>query len=90
VPTELRCRWACPVCGRRAIVPTSTLRIFCACGHQQLNGPVPGLGDRVAAGLAKIGVTKARVSKLLGRPCKCPKRQRRLNELGRVVGIGRE
>jgi hypothetical protein len=50
---------------------------------------VPGLGDYVAAGLEKLGITKQRVSRLLGRPCKCRERQRRLNELGRVVGIGR-
>jgi hypothetical protein len=89
VSTQLRCRWECPVCGRRAIVPASTPRIFCSCGHQQLNGPTAGLGDYVAAGLEKLGITKQRVSRLLGRPCKCRERQRRLNELGRVVGIGR-
>lgn len=42
----------------------------------------PGLGDRVAAGLAAVGITKARVSRWMGRPCKCTERQRRLNELG--------
>lgn len=47
-----------------------------------------GLGDMVAAGLTKVGITKERVSRLLGRPCGCAERQRRLNELGRKVGIG--
>ena len=42
-----------------------------------------GLGDRVAAVLAAAGITKERVSRMLGRPCKCKERQRRLNELGR-------
>jgi hypothetical protein len=48
----------------------------------------PGLGDMVAAGLSSVGITKERVSRALGRPCKCPKRQQKLNELGRKFGIG--
>ena len=48
----------------------------------------PGLGDMVAAGLAAVGITKARVSKAIGKPCGCAKRQERLNELGRRLGIG--
>lgn len=48
----------------------------------------PGLGDYVARGLAAIGITKQRVSKALGRPCGCPKRQQKLNDIGRKFGIG--
>jgi hypothetical protein len=48
----------------------------------------PGLGDMVAAGLSAVGITKERVSKMLGRPCNCPQRQAALNELGRKLGIG--
>ena len=48
----------------------------------------PGLGDMVAAGLSAIGITKERVSKAIGKPCGCAKRQQRLNELGRRLGIG--
>ena len=48
----------------------------------------PGLGDYVAKGLSAIGITKERVSKVLGKPCGCGKRQQRLNELGRKFGIG--
>ena len=48
----------------------------------------PGLGDRVASALAAIGITKERVSKALGRPCGCAKRQAKLNDLGRKLGIG--
>jgi hypothetical protein len=48
----------------------------------------PGLGDMVAAGLAAVGITKERVSKAIGKPCGCAKRQERLNELGRRLGIG--
>jgi len=47
-----------------------------------------GLGDMVAGGLASVGITKARVSKAIGRPCGCAKRQEKLNELGRKFGIG--
>ena len=47
-----------------------------------------GLGDLVAAGLAAVGITKERVSKIAGKPCGCAKRQQVLNELGRRLGIG--
>jgi len=45
-------------------------------------GPTPPLGDRLASVLSAVGITKQRVSRLLGRTCKCKERQRRLNELG--------
>lgn len=48
----------------------------------------PGLGDMVAAGLSAVGITKERVSKAIGKPCGCAKRQEKLNELGRKFGIG--
>ena len=48
----------------------------------------PGLGDMVAAGLSAIGVTKERVSRAVGGDCGCSKRQEKLNELGRKLGIG--
>ena len=41
-----------------------------------------GLGDRVADGLAAVGITKERVSKLVGKDCGCQKRQEALNRLG--------
>jgi hypothetical protein len=49
----------------------------------------PGLGDLVATGLAAVGITEERVSRLIGRPCGCPERKRRLNEFGQRLGIGR-
>lgn len=48
----------------------------------------PGLGDMVSAGLAAVGITPERVSKVLGRPCGCKERAAQLNELGRRIGIG--
>jgi DNA repair protein RadC len=47
-----------------------------------------GLGDLVTMALSAVGITKERVSKAIGRPCGCAKRQERLNELGRKIGIG--
>lgn len=54
--------------------------------------PIPpqGLGDIVAAGLAKLGITKERISKAIGRDCGCAGRQKKLNELGKILGIGVE
>jgi hypothetical protein len=49
----------------------------------------PGLGDYVAAGLSAVGITPERVSAALGvKDCGCKKRQQRLNELGRRLGVG--
>jgi hypothetical protein len=52
----------------------------------------PGLGDMVAAGLSAVGITKERaqaVANAVGvKDCGCKKRQERLNELGRRLGIG--
>ena len=42
----------------------------------------PGLGDYVANALDAIGITKERVSALIGAPCSCPERQAALNKLG--------
>lgn len=39
------------------------------------------LGDRVEAALTLVGITKERVSNLLGRECHCSERQQKLNEL---------
>lgn len=48
----------------------------------------PGLGDMVSAGLAAVGITPERVSKVLGRPCGCKERAAKLNAIGRKLGIG--
>jgi hypothetical protein len=60
----------------------------------QLGGVTPGLGDYVAAGLSKVGITSERYVKAkalvgLKRKCHCPERQRKLNDIGRAIGIGR-
>lgn len=49
--------------------------------------PRPGLGDMVASGLASVGITQERVTRLLGRPCGCPERQAALNRLGAKLGL---
>lgn len=48
------------------------------------------LSERITEALGIIGITDARVSKLLGRACKCPERRETLDRLEawakRVVG----
>lgn len=53
--------------------------------HPAYPRPRKGLGDHVADGLAAVGITKERVSKVLGRDCGCKKRQELLNKLGQKV-----
>jgi hypothetical protein len=50
--------------------------------------PRHGLGDMVADGLAAVGITKERVSALVGRDCGCQQRQELLNQVGYRLGIG--
>lgn len=47
-----------------------------------------GLGDIVAAGLSAVGITKERVSAIVGGDCGCHERQEALNKWGRKFGIG--
>jgi hypothetical protein len=49
---------------------------------RKITSVTPQLGDAVSSALSAVGITKQRVSRLLGRQCKCKERQRRLNELG--------
>ena len=78
-------RWFCAICGRTATVRGDKPPVAVC---KAASTPRPGLGDMVAAGLSAIGITKERVSAVVGRDCGCPKRQEALNELGRRVGIG--
>ena len=52
----------------------------------------PGLGDRIAAGLSAVGITKDRaqtVANAVGlEDCGCVERQQQLNEFGYRLGIG--
>jgi hypothetical protein len=41
------------------------------------------LGDVVHNALSFVGITPERVTAWIGRPCKCPERQEKLNELSR-------
>lgn len=40
------------------------------------------IGDHIEAGLSAVGITAERVSRVLGRKCKCKQRQAALNKLG--------
>ena len=66
----------CEVCGRAA---------FRRDTHRNCR---PGLGDRVASALSAVGITKDRVSALVGGDCGCQERQEWLNRVGRQLGIG--
>ena len=52
--------------------------------HQKTHRRVE-LGDAVAAALAVVGITSKRVERWLGRPCRCKRRQEKLNQLDRYV-----
>lgn len=41
-----------------------------------------GLGDMVSSALSAVGITKERVSKILGKPCGCGKRAEAMNKFG--------
>lgn len=71
----------CARCGREIVTDERPAKIAARCRSR-------GLGDMVADGLAAVGITKERVSKAIGRPCGCGKRQEKFNELGRKFGIG--
>jgi len=85
----------CPVCGYQ----TQHANLKRNCGGRipppepqpdtKVESPRPGLGDLVAAGLEMTGITKERVSALIGRPCGCPQRQAAMNQWGKKhLGIG--
>ena len=85
MPSQLTTMWHCPACRMECRVPTDHRTIRCACGFAQFCNP-PGLGDRVAAVLARLGITSKRyvaAKKLVGLrgKCRCHERQRQLNDL---------
>lgn len=43
------------------------------------------IGDKIARSLSAVGITKERVSRVLGRPCGCDKRQEAANKIGDAV-----
>lgn len=46
------------------------------------NNPKGGLGDMVAGLLSAVGITKERVSTIVGGPCGCRERQTLANQIG--------
>lgn len=74
--------WACTRCGRKVKLQSEKPPVaVCKAG--------PGLGDMVAAGLERVGITKERVSAAIGRPCRCGERQQKMNDFGRkYLGMG--
>lgn len=82
--------WRCLACGDASPDQSVPHAGKCSCYGVPGKAPKgkPGLGDMVSAGLAAVGITPERVSKVLGRPCGCKERAAKLNELGRRIGIG--
>ena len=72
--------WVCQQCGRR-VKATGSFPPVAVCKSQA------GLGDMVADGLAAFGITKARVSAIVGGDCGCDGRQAALNKLGESLGL---
>lgn len=84
-------QWTCKHCGRSCNISETATVVRCACGKESPPGK-PGLGDMLAAGLEAVGITKERYQiakeKLgLQRSCNCGRRQKKLNELGKKIGI---
>lgn len=71
--------YRCAVRGHVYRNPVLPIRCVCDMHTPQK----PGLGDRISQALSLVGITEARVSKLLGRPCGCSKRREAINQLGR-------
>lgn len=79
----------CPICRREWRLPENWQLVRCACGFvvSREIGRHLGLGDLVAAALYRVGLSPERYMAVkaavgLKRRCRCPKRQRQLNELG--------
>lgn len=63
---------------------TKAARAQAAASQGQITAAAPRWrwGDSVANALSLVGVTKARVSRVTGKPCKCQRRQDAMNRLG--------
>ena len=77
--------WTCPVCDVTIRMPSNGFPVHCICGLTQYRNP-PGLGDRTAAILAKVGMTEEKylaIKRRLGLKgkCNCPERQQALNRI---------
>ena len=57
------------------------------CDRQDADAPKPGLGDRVAHNLERVGITKPLIETLVGGDCGCDDRQEWLNQAGRRFGL---
>lgn len=85
-------RWRCHLCERE------TRGSYENAPHRnclfKITAAVSGPGSLFAAALANFGLTPDRVSRWLGKPCRCSRRiqalniwyWKRLNELGRKLG----
>jgi hypothetical protein len=70
----------CPRCGYRA----KQRNTFRRCRPPEEPKPVL-VGDLVAAGLERIGITKELASKVVGKDCGCARRQSWMNQQGIAI-----
>ena len=79
--------WRCVVCGQASPDQQRPHLGDCRCATKR-----PGLGDRVAAVLERVGITKRRaqrVARAVGlKDCGCRQRQEAWNRAGYRLGIG--
>lgn len=79
---------ACPKCRLPVALTAADLahiendltRVYRPC-----TGPFP-IGDWIANGLARVGITERRISWILGRRCHCNQRRQWLNRQGAKIG----
>jgi hypothetical protein len=85
IPCEEGGRGRCPRCDRLFVPCSRRVVHFC-----KVPPAARGLGDMVSSVLSFFGITPKRVSRLFGvKECGCEKRRKRLNEIGKIVGIGK-
>jgi hypothetical protein len=77
----------CTTCNRKESAP-GFARNCCGSPGCFRSAKKLGLGDIVEKVLSAVGITKERVSAIVGGDCGCQQRQDALNELGRKIGIG--
>lgn len=74
---------SCSVCGRfvRGDFPTTTVAI-CGLNHKK---KLIAVGDLAAKALSAVGITKERVSAVMGKKCNCASRQSKMNQIGYIA-----
>jgi uncharacterized protein (UPF0218 family) len=74
---------SCGACGRfvRGDLPVTTVA---ACGMRH-KPKLIAVGDLTAKALSAVGITKERVSAVMGKKCNCASRQAKMNQIGYIA-----